>query len=83
MNRTTRIEDLGRFENAVIGSNHYIEEGIEIGFPYHEKCGPTISTCPTTVNLLTLNPHSFWDPCQEYQGGAMWPDYWAERFDDE
>ena len=55
MNRTTRIEDLGRFENAVIGSNHYIEEGVEIGFPYHEKCGPTRIGDDCTIHSGTIH----------------------------
>ena len=41
MNRKIEIEDVSRFENALIGENHYIEQAVEIGFPYHEKCGPT------------------------------------------
>jgi acetyltransferase-like isoleucine patch superfamily enzyme len=40
LNRTSRIENLTRYETAVIGKDHYIEEGVEIGFPYHEKSGP-------------------------------------------
>ena len=40
VSRTTRIEDLSHFENALIGHSHYIEEGVKIGFPYHEQCGP-------------------------------------------
>ena len=40
MSRTARIEDLTRFDNAEIGTNHYIEDNVEIGFPYHESCGP-------------------------------------------
>ena len=41
MNRKIEIEDVSRFENALIGENHYIEQAVEIGFTYHEECGPT------------------------------------------
>ena len=36
-----RITDLTAFENAVIGVDHYIEAGVQVGFRYHEKAGQT------------------------------------------
>ena len=46
-----------------------------------------ISALPDDLDMsnnrkLTLNPHSFWDPRLGYQGSALWPDYWPERFKD-
>ena len=45
-----------------------------------------ISPLPAGLDMpnnreLTLNPHSFWDPGEDYLGGAMWPDYRAEGFE--
>ena len=40
MDGTTRIEDLTIFGTATIGKSHYIEEGVQIGFPYHAESGP-------------------------------------------
>ena len=39
MASSVRIDDVSRFDNAVIGDNHYIEEGVDIGFRYHERSG--------------------------------------------
>ena len=37
---TVMIDNVSRFDNAVIGENHRIEEGADVGFRYHEKSGP-------------------------------------------
>lgn len=41
MNKNFNTGNLDQFENAIIGTNHYIENGVDIGHMYHAKAGPT------------------------------------------